>query len=310
MNPYIVNGSSIMAFQRCRWRWVISWVMNRVPRNESPALAEGKLLHLLYEDVFKGTRTMEEAIKFRCKEWLETPTDEHGRIVAAKAVQGIADRAEALVQWKDKYEWDIPVLEVEVPFEIEHPLDPMIHLRGRPDRVGVMQGSLWHVQNRGLAAACNFATYIDLATRHLHEHLYAVALVQKYPQYPYGGTLFNLTRKVKYRTKVTKANPLGEVKSLDQMMLQYPMVVDLESALHQHVMQTALAHIYEMRRVEAEFLGDGTMPPPNESMNGGFNGSTIDPFFRVLTGKIDPMDDKYFKRREEMYGPVEEPCEG
>jgi hypothetical protein len=274
--------------------------MNRVPRNESPALAEGRLLHLIFEDYFKNVRTMDEAIKFRCKEWLETPTDEHGRIVAAKAVQGIEDRAEALVQWKDQYTFD-ETLEVESPFEIEHPLDPTIHLRGRPDYVGIMNGMIWHRQNRGLAPAMNFGTYMELSTRHRHEHMYAVALAQKYAWkgLPYGGTFFNLVRKLKYRTYVGRKNE--KVKTLDEMFFQHPMVIDLESALHQHVMQTTLAHIYEMRRVQEEFLRDGTMPPPNESMNGGFNGSTIDPFFRVLTGKVDPYDDIFFKDRDEMY---------
>jgi hypothetical protein len=286
--------------------------MNRVPRNESPALAEGKLLHLIFEDYFKGTRSMAEAIEYQCGCWLKEPADEHGLLIAQKAVQGIRDREEALVQWKDQYPVEAS-LEVEEPFEIEHPLDPAITLRGRPDHVIVMQNAIWHRQNRGLAANMNFGVYMELATRHYHEHVYADALIKKYATMMdetgihYGGTFMNLVRKLKYRTNAGKKNE--KVKTLEEMFFQHPMSIDVESALHQHVMHSLLEHAYEMRRVSAEFLTDGTMPPPNEKMNGGFNGSSIDPFFRVLTGKTDPIDDTYFKQREEMYGPIEEPTE-
>lgn len=304
MSVYTANGSSVADFEQCRFRWVIKWVMNRVPRNESPALTEGKLLHTIFEDHLKGVRPMADAIKFRCAEALNTPTDQAGRDTIQRAVDGIMDRAEALVLWRDQYEWEIPVLEVEEPFEIAHPMDPHFHLKGRPDRVGVMNGQLWHIQNRGLAAAMNFGVYMELATRHRHEHLYALAISQKYPQYPYGGTFMNLVRKLKYRTNVGKNNEA--VKTLDQMFFQHPLVIDLKGELHEHVMLSLLGHLKEMERVEKEFREDGTMPSPNEKLNGGFNGSMIDPFFRLLTGKSDVADNRLWKDREDTYAITEE----
>lgn len=287
--PYTVNVSSVQDFMQCRFRWLCKWVLNRVPRSESPALEQGKLLHLIFEDVLKGERTMADAVDYRCS---SLPKD-------SKAVQGIMDLREALLMWKDNYHWEVPVLEVEEPFVIPHPLDDNYAVKGRPDRVGVMGGKLWHIQNRGLAASMNFGVYMELATRHYHEHIYAAALSQKYPQYEYGGTMFNLVRKLKYRTNIGKKNE--SVKSYDQMFFQHPMVIDLKSASHQHVLGSLLDHMYEMKRVEENWHRDATVPAPNEKMNGGFSGSSIDPYFRVISGTISIYDDMYFKDREDTY---------
>ena len=173
-SPYMVNVSSVQDFYQCRFRWVMKWVENRVPRNEGPALAEGKLLHLIFDDYHKGVRTMQEAIDDRCREWISQAREagtEHSMTVAQKAVTAMKDRAEALVQWKDKYEFEFPVLESEEPFEIEFEDCPGVIFRGRPDRAGVMGGQVWHVQNRGLAASMNFPVYLELAKRHYHEPL-------------------------------------------------------------------------------------------------------------------------------------------
>ena len=290
---YTANVSSIQDFMQCRFRWLCKWVLNRVPRQESPALEQGKLLHLIFEDVLKGTHSMKDAIDFRCS----------ALPAGSAAVEGINDLKEALLLWKDHYQWDIPVLEVEEPFVIPHPMDQFYRIKGRPDRVGVMNGYLWHIQNRGLAASMNFGVYMELATRHYHEHVYAEALSKKYPQYTYGGTMFNLVRKLKYRTNAGKKNE--SVKSYDQMFFQHPMVIDMDSNLHKEVMHAMLEHMREMYRVEQEWSMDLTVPPPNEKMNGGFSGSSIDPYFRVLTGKVDIMDDTYFKDREDTYANTE-----
>jgi hypothetical protein len=300
--PYIANCSSVAAFEKCRFRWICAWVLNRVPRQEPAALSEGKILHLIFEDFLTGRApTMFDAVGARIAQAKHEGAPE-------KAIEGLMDRADALAQWADQYEWEIPVLEVEEAFEIVHPMDPRFRLRGRPDRVGVMQGQLWHVQNRGLAAATNFGQYIELATRHRHEHTYAVALSQKYPQYPYGGTLFNLVRKLKYRTNVGKKNEA--VKTLSQMFFQHPMVIDLKGDLHDHVMRSLLKHMEAMKQTEDDFRNWGIVPPANESMNGGFNGSTIDPYFRVLTGKVDLADDTLFKDRDDLYAPLLEVPDG
>lgn len=296
--PYVVNVSSVQDFYQCRFRWVCKWVLNRVPRKEAAALTEGKILHLIFEDYLTGRApTMFDAVGARIAQAKHEGVDE-------KVIDGLEDRAEALVQWKDHFEWEVPVLEVEEPFEIAHPLDPRFRIKGRPDRRAVRAGLQWHVQNRGLAAQMNFGTYMELATRHYHEHVYAVAGAEKYPQYPVGGTFMNLVRKLKYRTYKGKKNE--KVKTLEQMFFQHPMAIDLKSPLHNHVMLSLLEHMKAMRWTEREFKLYGVVPPPNEKMNGGFNGSSIDPYFRVMCGKADLADDSLFKDREDTYAPREE----
>ncbi len=305
-DPYVANISSVQQFMQCRWRWVCAWLLNRVPVYEAPALTQGKLLHTIFEDHLLGNGTMQEAFTRRVDEARALAASmypgQSGRATIEKAIEGMLDLEEALVQWKDQYTWEIPVLEVEEPFEIAHPMDPAFRIKGRPDRVGVMNGQLWHVQNRGLAAATNFGVYMELATRHYHEHAYAVALSAKYPQYPYGGTLMNLVRKLKYRTNVGKKNEA--VKTLDQMFYQHPLVIDLNSRSHDHVMRSLLGHMQEMKWVEEEFFKDGSLPSPNEKLNGGFSGNSIDPYFRVMCGTADLYDDMIFKNREDMYAPA------
>lgn len=306
MDKYTVNVSAVQDFMSCRFRWWAKWVMNRVPRAESPALGGGKLLHLIFEDHAKGMK-MEDAIAKNVDAWktsISTTLDMRERAVGEKALKIIDDLSEALPLWEDKYKFDVPVLEAEEPFEIQFQWLPGVTWRGRPDRVGVIGNNIWHVQNRGLAAATNFGMYIELAQRHYHEHLYAEALARKYPNYKYGGTMFNLVRKLKYRTNVGKKNEA--VKSYDEMFFQHPMTINITGKgaagrIHQHVMHSMEMHVRAMMRAEEEWAFDQIIPPPNEKLNGGAFGNEIDPFFKVLTGETKLTDDEYFKDREDTY---------
>jgi hypothetical protein len=150
----------------------------------------------------------------------------------------------------------------------------------------------------------NFGVYMELAKRHYHEHLYAESYALKYPQYKVGGTLFNLVRKLKYRTNVGKKNE--KVKTLEEMFYQHPMAIDLNSRLHKHVMHSMFEHVRNMQRVEAAYREDGTIPPPNEKMNGGYVGNSIDPYFRVLCGTASIHDNLIFKDREDTYASADD----
>jgi hypothetical protein len=294
---YRVNGTSIADFSQCRYRWVSRWILNRVPRDVAPALNAGRVLHLIFEDALTGQRTMEQAAVHH----LALMRSEEASEKAIKIIEGLA---EALPLWKDTFEFEIPVLEVEQPFEIEIPKYPGILWVGRPDRVGICNGRLWHVQTRGLAAGQNFGTYLTLAKRHFHEQLYAVALSRKYPQYKYGGTMFNLIRKLLYRTNVGKKNEA--TKTAAEMFFQMPMPVNLASPLHKNVMRDAAYHTSQMQGVEREFRSTGNMPAPNDKLNGGFAGNSIDPYFRVMIGEIKLSDDAFFQDRVDMYEGVQD----
>ena len=304
--PYVVNVSSVQDFMQCRYRWYCKWVLNRVPRHEGPALDAGKLLHTIFEENSReGTPLQKAAFTQSYMYQCETVNyNEPERTTRTKALKTIHDLYEAWPLWNDIYEMTIPNLEAEEPFEIEFPECPGVIFRGRPDRVCLMEGQIWHVQNRGLAASMNFATYIRLARRHYHEHLYAEHLARKYADLgPYGGTLFNLVRKLKFRTNAGKKNE--KVKTGPEMFWQFPMSIDLQSQQHRDVMDSLFGHVAEMqdvqRRTRSCTFGKQWLPAPNDKMNGGFNGSTEDPFFKLIMREITLDDNRYFKNREDTY---------
>jgi len=316
------NVSEVQSWMRCPFRWWACWVMNKVPIHEAQPLSFGKLIHRIFEDYytgygtdhFGGPATMVGAIERQRYLWvlkMAETTDPVDLVVGEKVLKQLDDLTEALVQWKDTLTPDVEedgdqhihCLEVETPFEFN--LGNGLRARGRPDRMAVEYGTLWHKQHKALAAGTHFGVFTDLAKRSYHEHLYAEAEHEKYPQYKVGGTQFNLIRKLKYRTKVTKNNPLGEVKQLNEMFCQLPMSIDLESPLHEHVMDSIRYHANNMRRTQLLWLNEGRIPAPNETMNGGQFGNSPDDYYRVLTGEIELDDPRYFGPREDTYAPPE-----
>jgi hypothetical protein len=283
--------------------------MNRVPVAQGPALDAGKLLHNIFEDHFLGRATLEASATVRCKEFRAGIEGEHPSAQPSllKAVQTIEDLIEALPLWEDKYEIT-KSLEVEEPFEYTDPIEPWILWRGRPDRVVVIQNGIYHEQNRGLASSMNFGTYTRLQKRSYHEHLYGEYLMKKYcrpwkkeapPKLTYRGTLFNLIRKLKFRTYVGKKNET--VKTAAEMFYQQPIPLDMTGGLHQAVMLAARQHVTNMRETDRQWHEQGIIPAPNEKMNGGFSGNSEDPYFKLLIGEITLDDDSVFKTREDMY---------
>jgi hypothetical protein len=300
--PYVVNVSSVQDFMQCRYRWVCKWVLNRVPRKDGDALVLGQWLHRIFEDNARyGTplqiASLSAMNSLRIDMLNMSPWDHE---TAEATLKKLEELHEAWPLWRDIYPMDVPVLEVEEPFTIEFPDMRGVFFRGRPDRVCIMNGLIWHVQNRGLAASMNFATYARLAKRHYHEHLYAEHLARKYARDGnYGGTLFNLVRKLKFRTNVGKSNEA--TKTASEMFWQHPMSIRLDSLNHRSVMADLFDHVEEMRRVETRYRETGHLPAPNDKLNGGFSGSSEDPYFKLLIGEIELRDDNWFKDREDTY---------
>jgi len=300
---YRVNVSSVNDFASCRFRWWAKWIMNRVPVAESPALDAGRLLHRAFEDHFENGTPLGLATTTQCKLYRGLIPKAHpaAQAGALKAVEVIEDLIEAMPLWQDQFKID-HVLEVEEPFEYPDPEMKDVLWLGRPDRVVVSGRRIWHEQNRGLGSSVNFGTYLRLQSRSYHEHLYAEALNWKYGGTPrVGGTVFNLVRKLKFRTNAGKKNEA--VKTAAEMFWQGAMAVRLDGGLHRSVMAALRGHVQQMQRVEAAWRIDGIIPPPNEKMNGGYGGNSEDPYFRVLIGEITLDDDAVFKKREDMYVP-------
>ena len=115
----------------------------------------------------------------------------------------------------------------------------------------------------------------------------------------YGGTIMNLVRKLKFRTNAGKKNEV--LKTAAEMFFQGPVALNMDGPLHRGVMEAMRQHVLDMMEVERRWVDDDFIPPPNESMNGGWGGNSEDPYFRVLTGEINLDDNNVFKAREDLY---------
>jgi hypothetical protein len=302
---YRVNVSSVKQFYQCRFRWWCQFVMNRVPLVTPAALDGGKILHRAFERFEKGTASLADSLAAECAEFRAKIPNEHPscEFTLVKAVTTFEDLIEAMHLWEDKFPVQ-QVLEVEQAHQwLDPELEDVTWLL-RPDKVVVAAGRLWHMQRRGLASSKNFLTYVRLQQRSYHEHLYAEVLAQEYEEYRYGGTIFDLVRKLKFRTNVGKKNE--QTKTADQMFYQQPLRISLKSGLHQSVMDSLRQHVVEMQRTIALWETAGLIPAPNEDQNGGYSGSVEDPYFKVLIGEAKLSDNTLFKDREDQYAEATE----
>jgi hypothetical protein len=309
VEPYVVNVSSVQDFAYCPFRWVCKWVENRVPRQEPRAFRFGKLFHKLFEWHQGEGLSKEEALSAASEQWIAECRDKDPNSTDwADAIEDLEAMSEPFLLWQDQYPFEQPVVEVEAPYIFPFPNDPSIYLKIRPDRVGIRVGKLWHVQHKALAAGKNFSVFTQLAQRSYHEHGYAEGLVHKYGLLgvPYGGTHFDLYRKLKYRRKPTlKQIAAGQKGSIlnpvETLFWQHPMTVDLESPLHKHVMHCLHQKIVDMRETERRYREEGIIPAPNEDRNGGYYGNKPDEYFYVLMGDYQLDNNTYFKDREDTY---------
>ena len=271
--------------------------MGRVPVATAPALDAGRLLHRIFERHFKEKIKLEESAfqecyAYQCQIPFAHPAARPG---AQKSLQAILDLSGAWDLWEDKYKFS-KVLEIEKQSEWQDPKADILWLL-TPDRVVTCNNRNYHVQNRGLAAQMNFGTYTRLGLRHYHEHLYGEYIKATYGKY--SGVIFNLVRKLKYKTNAGRKNEA--TKTAAEMFYQGILSINLDSPRHKAVMAALRWHVSEMKRVHRLWETKGIIPAPNEKMNGGFSGSSEDVYFKVLIGEVKLSNDKWFKDREERY---------
>lgn len=197
------NISAAKALQRSEAAWYYQYHLGRVPKRQAPALAAGTFAHQFFELLHTGIPN--DRALARAQVWL----GEHRR---GLLVEGFAEQVEKLDQesdillellphWQDRFEFTT----LQVEQELEAPLPSGSHiLYGTPDRVALWQDKLWHVQNRTLSSSTPMGPYLKAAQLDLHELGYAwlinnssSCMCEEWSNYPYGGTLFNIVRKLK-----------------------------------------------------------------------------------------------------------------
>lgn len=288
-----ISVSSINAFQSDRLRWCYAWLENRVPRRPPQALTVGKVVHKAFEKSFIEGMKVGEALAA-----ILPPVSPLGEEDSFNELKTLI---EPLNFWKD----DFPIeatLEVELPFEFD--TWGGLPFRGRPDRVSVVFGKVVHVQTKTIGASRNLGGYTNLARRSMHELLYGWYLRNKYKEQglEYGGTLYNVIRKLKYRGVSTLKCPEGKVlHTPDEMFLQT--IIGIDEAQIELAREDLTILSVEMERTADAYLS-GRHIPSTRAMDGGPFGNSTDPYTAVLLGEASLDDDSLFQLREETYDGV------
>lgn len=305
-----ISVSSINSFQSDRLRWCYAWIENRVPRRTPQALVTGKIVHKAFEKSFAEGTQVGAAL---------------ASILPAVAPLGEEDSynelkllIEPLNFWKDEFPIQA-TLEVEQPFEFE--TWGGIPFRGRPDRVAVIFDKATHVQNKTVGPSIKLDNYINVARRNMHELLYGWYLRDKYAKQgiEYAGTIYNVIRKLKYRSmeRISKARltELGLPETIDQKsplldpfrkILNTPEEMFLQTiiGLDERQIDSAREDLtvlsVEMERTADAYL-NGRPIPSTRGADSGYYGSSIDPYTAVFLNEISLEDDAYFQDREETY---------
>lgn len=296
-----ISVSSINDFQRCRARWCLRWLENRVPITVPQALTTGTLVHQAFEEHFSFTgKTLPRPpigdvlslLLVKLEKTLLTENEQKAYIECLGLV-------EPLNLWTDQF----PItrtLEVEEPFALPLP-GTTLTFQGRPDRVVLAYGKVWHMQHKTIGASRDLGLFVSLARRNLHELTYATHLAAKYPDWDYGGTIYNVVRKLKYRSTSKKDD--GKIlHTPEEMFLQT--MIPIDSAEQECAWSDVTVLAKEMEQVAANYFS-GWFPPATRGMDAGLYSNSIDPYTAVLSGDADIQDNTLFMGREDKYAPEE-----
>lgn len=201
---------------------------------------------------------------------------------------------EPLDLWTDKFPIE-STLEVETPFSFRLPTGQ--DFVGRPDRVVIWMGQTFHFQHKTLGGNRDVGDYITAAQRSLHENIYAWALMRKYPERPYGGSIYNIIRKLKYRS-TAKGKTDVILHTIDEIFVQTPISIDFSRVDATKKEIEILAA--KMIRTAGEFERGSVIPSSRDMDTDPYRGK-LDPYFYVLMGERSLDDDRYFKDRENPY---------
>ncbi len=295
-----ISVSSMQHFQDDPLTWCYTWLDNRVPRSSGAAVSTGRFVHKAFEAYFKeGGRVGDHLASILAPIDPRYLTDRAG-----KAFAGAERLIEPLNLWEDRY----PITEtlaVEEPFE--RTLYNGLIFQGRPDRVVVCYDKVWHFQHKTLAASRNPNTFIELSKHSFHELLYADHLRSQFANREYGGSIFNVIRKVKYRSEA-KGPKYGTIlNDVDKMFMQRHINLDPVEIMRAKYDMDLLAE--QMLRTAEAYIGESVprcTPPRNRHFDSGYYGTGINPYLPVILGDTTLDDDSRYMDRQDQYDHEEE----
>lgn len=285
----VISGSSIADYFKCPLRWCYKWVSDRAPREVGAALTVGVIVHMVFEAYFKGeTERMGDYLQALIDEMPEKKKKERATL---------KELVEPLNEWVD----GMPIqetLEVEEPFEVLIEGTPGVMFQGRPDRVVRVFDKVFHYQHKTVGSGRDVGSYISLARRSIHELVYGHVLEKKYQDVgEYGGTIYNLVRKLQYRSRA-KGKEGKILHPASAFFTQTFVGVDREE---QKKILAELPVIANMMNETAAIYQDGGIVVPNREADAGYAGYGIDPYTPVIMGEASLDDDRLFQSREDLY---------
>lgn len=291
-----ISVSDIQAFQRCPLRWCFATLDGRVPRRVPTAFRTGSLIHTAFQSYF-GIEVAPGGLGDHLRDLLPDTTllDEY----ETKAVNECRGLVEPLNFWTDFY----PVTEtLEVEEAHSWQLDNGLIFHMRPDRVVMVNDYMFHMQHKTMAASRNIATFLDVAARSMHELLYYHGLNQKYPGVKNGGTIYNIVRKLKYKSSA-KGKRFGIIlHEPHEFFCQQ--VVPISQNLVDEALYDLNSVSNEMQHVASGY-GMGIRPASNHAQDEDMFSKGTDPYFEVLMGRASLDDDLLFMDREDRYSTKE-----
>jgi hypothetical protein len=268
-------------------------VAGRAPRGVGAALTVGIILHMVFEAFFKNE--IEDMGDHLTKLMNEMPENKK------KERATLAELVDPLREWKE----ELPIqetLEVEEPFEFEIENANGIKFQGRPDRVVKCMDKVFHYQHKSMGQGRDVGAYISLARRSLHELVYGLVLEEKYKDIAdYGGTIYNLIRKLQYRSKA-KGKEGKILRPASAFFSQTFVGVDREEQVKAMLELPYLANM--MNATTTAYL-NGDMVVPHREADAGYNGYGIDAYTPVIMGEADLDDDRLFMPKDDLYAVTE-----
>jgi hypothetical protein len=333
-----ISVSSIQDFQKCPLRWCFKYLEERVPRYEPTAFTVGKMVHKAFEIHFENPDTkVGWALGDLIADAKDTLLDER----ETKAIAEVEQLKEPLEHWSDFYPIE-ETLEVETPHSI--PLGSTrkelkeywnLDFKIKPDRVVRIKDTIYHMQHKTISAQRDLATFVEVASHSFHELLYARVLQMKYPNRQYGGSIFNIVRKLQYKSYAKDAVPgKRATKAKAEEIDALPLLTDKEretklrtwieshrKILHEpheffsqwmvsitppHI-ETAVNDLYILARQMKQVADDywaGDLPPCNRQQDEDMFTRRTDPYFDVIMGLTSLEDDTRFMDRVDHYEEV------
>lgn len=192
----LLSISDLKLYLTCPQKFAYQYVQRRGSDKASKSLVFGSTVHKALELRMQGKST----------EGMDWDADFARLIPADQAYvdNKMTAMLPAIEAWTPPVDWE--VLHTEHELRVPDRITP-VTLCGRADLVVRSMGHIWHVQYKTIDPTFAEGIFLEGQKTDWHECFYQHALMQEYPNEPFGGTLLVLIRKLANRDLKAGENP-------------------------------------------------------------------------------------------------------